>query len=149
MFLWAIEVLGDEREGILDLFHQNLEKNKREDILNDIIKQEVLGKPDLEKAKFYLKVGDFYTAAKWAGCAFENVIRKKCKKCGIALMKEGKEKKLTLLVNESYEFLKKSKRELNQIVDLRNKASHPSDHKFNFHEVKHMIEITESLRYDY
>ena len=42
MFLWAIEVLGDEREGIMDFIHRNLEKSNREEILNEIMEQEVL-----------------------------------------------------------------------------------------------------------
>lgn len=147
MFLWAIEVLGEEREGVIDFFHRNLEKTKREEILNEIMKQEVLGKSDVEKAKFFLKVGVADTAAKWAGCAFEDVIRMKCPGLGIPLKKEdGKRKELLELIKESYELLNKSYDELEKIVKLRNKASHPSKYKFNFHEVKNMIDVTENLK---
>lgn len=149
MFLWAIEVLGDEREGIIDFFHRNLEKSKREEILNEIMEQEVLGKSDIEKAKFFLKVREVDTAAKWAGCAFEEVIIKRCRDNGIPLKnEEGKEKRLSELVDEPFVFLKRSREELRNIVRLRNKASHHSKHKFSFNEVKRMIDETESLKYD-
>lgn len=147
MFLWAIEILGEEREGVIDFFHRNLEKSNREKILNEIMKQEVFGKPDTDKAKFFLKVGAADTAAKWAGCAFEDVIRMKCPGLGIPLRKEnGKRKELSELIKESYELLNKSYDELDKILKLRNKASHPSKYKFNFHEVKNMIDVTENLK---
>lgn len=149
MFLWAIEVLGDEREGILDLFHRNIEKNTRARILNEIMKQEVFGKTDLEKAKFFLRAEAYASGAKWAGCAFEDIIRKKCRDNDIPLKKEdGKEKELSLLIEESFMFLKRGKEELKKIVKLRNKASHPSSYKFNSSEVKRMINITEELEFE-
>lgn len=147
MFLWAIEVLGEEREGLIDFFHRNLEESNREEILNEIMKQEVLGKSDVEKAEFFLKAGEADTAAKWAGCAFEDIIRMKCPGLGIPLRKEnGKRKELSELIKESYELSNKSFGELDKILRLRNKASHPSKYKFNFHEVKNMIDVTEKLK---
>jgi len=58
---------------------------------------------------------------------------------------DGKEKELSLLIEESFMFLKRGKEELKKIVKLRNKASHPSSYKFNSSEVKRMINITEEL----
>lgn len=113
------------------------------------MEQEVLGKSDIEKAKFFLKVREVDTAAKWAGCAFEEVIIKRCRDNGIPLKnEEGKEKRLSELVDEPFVFLKRSREELRNIVRLRNKASHHSKHKFSFNEVKRMIDETESLKYD-
>ncbi len=147
MFLWALEVMGDERKGILDLFHRNLGENLRRKSLYEIMTKEVLGKPDLEKAKFYLRAGELGTAAKWAGCAFESAIDKKCEMCGISLWKEGERKKLSNLVKEISKFIEKNQRELLKIVELRNKASHPSGYSFSSHEVEGMIKTTENIKF--
>jgi len=145
MFLWAIEVLGDERKGILDLFHQNIEKNARIRITKEIMKQEVYGKTDLEKSKFFLGVEAYAHAAKWAGCAFEDIIRNKCRDNNIPLNKEdGTKKELSLLVED----LNIRKEELKKIVRLRNMASHPSGYEFNSREVRYMIDIIEELEFE-
>ena len=145
MFLWAIEVLGDERQGVFELFHRRLEDNTKKKVVNEIIKKEVLGKSDLDKARFYLKYGEYYTAAKWAGCAFEESIHKACKKCDIDLFEYDKRRTLYILVEYLCEFIKLEEENLKDVIFLRNKASHPSGYMFDSYNVSKMIKITESL----
>jgi hypothetical protein len=147
MFLWAIEVLGEEREEILEIFHGNIENNVRKSIVSEIIKKEVMKKTDLQKAIFYFDVGEYATAAKWAGCAYETVFQIKCLYHKIQLLHyDRKPKTLGELVKE-YPCSSKTKlAQLHRIVDLRNYASHPSSYEFGSDDVSFLIKATEELQ---
>lgn len=146
MFLWAIEVLKGEREEILELFHRNIEENVRKNVISDILKKEVMKKTDIQKAQFYFDIGEYGTAAKWAGCAFENAFKKRCADRKIYLSHaDGTPKTLGELVKE-YPCSSKNKRnQLHSIVELRNYAAHPSSYEFSSDDVRFLIKSTEDI----
>jgi len=146
MFLWALEILGDERRGILELFHDRFEKDRKAAVVNRFMKKNVFKKNHFEKALFYLDVGAVDTAAKWAGCAFEDAVRNACNIQYISEYDEKGRRPLRTLVSmlckerKEYDFSR-----LADVVKKRNKASHPSSDKFALDEVELMIETTQEV----
>jgi len=146
MFLWALEILGDERKGILELFHDRFEKDRKAAVVNRFMKENVFKKNHFEKALFYLDLGAVDTAAKWAGCAFEDVVRNACNMLYISEYDEKGRRSLRTLVamlcmgRKEYDFER-----LADVVRKRNKASHPSSDQFTLDEVKLMIETTREV----
>lgn len=153
MFLWAIAELEDQRDGLLQFFHRSVEESNRKKIVREIIGRDILGRPPIEKAKFYLeKVEDYNTAAMWAGYAFVNLFEEKCLKNAISLWhknSEGREerKKIPELIKELCHRLDKDSKDLLDVTNLRNKSAHstpgkpfddffPSDVRFMINTIK-------------
>lgn len=145
MFLWALEE-GNKTNEIMRFFHrrfseENIQKITIEDFLKDVLRGS-----DLERAKFYLKIGEYDTAAKWAGSAFERAINDKCRKYGITSYRNPimslskKAKKLTNKFNLNSDELWKCK-------DFRDKAFH-TNRRFTPDEVTKMINKTEEIQSD-
>ena len=146
MFLWAIEILGEEREGILEIFHREIEETARKSIFSDVLKNQILNRPDLEKARYYLEVEEVNTAAKWAACAFEGALRNKCDRLRISMWDEGKSKSLNELNDQLHAHSEKMKERIRTSIMLRNKAAHPVSYAFSFADVEFMIKTAEKLR---
>jgi hypothetical protein len=117
MFLWAIEVRGDESEEILDLFHKHIEDSVRKDVVRNILNKNVMNKSDLEKSIFYCDIGEYDLAAKLAGCAYENALQKKCIEKRIPLVDENnKPKTLGAIVNDYYGYSRNRRNELKRKI---------------------------------
>jgi len=145
MFLWAVEILGDERKGIIELFHTNFEKSIGITAVNMIIKENIFGKRDLEKARFYLEVRAVDTAAKWAGCAFEESVRIACDRYQIKQFNQDRRKPLGVLMKELALKSELDKKQFIEIVEKRNNAFHPRGYHFTKQEVEDMISATQKI----
>lgn len=149
MFLWAIEVLGEERDELLELFHRKFEDSIRKEVVKEILQNEVMKKTDLEKARFFLDIDCYDIAAKWAGCAFENEFVKKCVINRIILYdQENKKKTLGKLVYEYPGYSYQRKQRLYKVVELRNKASHPAGYAFTKDDVLSIVNETEAICFE-
>lgn len=139
MFLWAIEVIGDERAGIISVFHRDIKKSQRDSALKEIARQELFRKSDLRKAEFYYEIKLYNTAAKWAGCAIEEAFRDKYRRRGFSLWRADERRKS--LCDYCMEHPKWPPGKKQEIVWLRNNAAHPSGHDFLEKEVAFMIGV--------
>lgn len=143
MFLWAIEVLGENREEIWELFHHKVQEDQRRKIVQNMIGSGVINKSDKERAVFYSSIQEYDTAAKWAGCSFEGVIRNKCSERGIPLNREdGTKKTMGELVNEYPRLNSEEKR---KIIELRNNTAHASGYRFSESQIKFMLKLAKKV----
>jgi len=154
MFLWALEEfdsLGKQQQEKIKIFftvwafNKNIEKRDISDFRKDLLTQ--LPK---EKAEYFLRVEDYHTSAMWGGYYFEDVVRAKCNRAGINLLKydeyrDGSYKVLKELVIDLAGYFGKAEGKYLEVVNLRNKAMHPRQYQFSMTEAKNMLNIAKEM----
>lgn len=148
MFLWALEENSRFPKKIKDNLSSILYSKVSESNVPLFI-ENILNASELKRANIYLKLGDYETAAKWAGVAFERVIRDICRKFDIKIKdKMNRYKTLENLTLEVLDRLKINFTEREKIIQVRkrrNVAFHPENKKFIKEEVEEMINVTKTL----
>lgn len=142
MFLWALEE-GYENDEIIKVLHQEFSEENIKKIQVEEFREKVLRAKDEEKAEYYYKIGECDTAAKWAGYAFERIIRKKYGQ--YVDYKESEKEKLKYLIRKLCELLFKDESSLLRVANLRNRAMHPSPPLAPY-QVEFMLDVIKDVQ---